>query len=88
MIWPSFFRVTPPLQLCDARVCGRPAIPPILRYPRGMSTKEKVRTLVDQLPTDKTERALKFLRRLLQAQPDNDEVLVSGQDDPMRQLIA
>ena len=56
--------------------------------PSGNDTKEELHTLVDQLPTDKTERALKFLRRLLQAQPDNDEVLVSGQDDPMRQLIA
>ena len=51
------------------------------------STKEELRRLADQVPADKTERALKFLRHLLHAEPENDEVLLSGQDDPMRQLM-
>jgi hypothetical protein len=51
------------------------------------STKEELRTLADQVPADKAERALKFLRHLLHAEPENDEVLISRQDDPMRQLM-
>jgi len=51
------------------------------------TTKEELRTLVDQIPADKTERALKFLRHLLHAQPESEELPVSGQDDPMRQLM-
>jgi hypothetical protein len=49
--------------------------------------KEELRTLVDQLPADKTERALKFLRRILHAPPENNEPLVSRQDEPMPQLM-
>ena len=51
------------------------------------TTKEELRTLVDQVPADKTERALRFLRHLLHAPPESEESSVLGQDDPMRQLM-
>ena len=51
------------------------------------TTKEELRTLVDQVPADKTERALKFLRHLLHAPPESEELRVPGQDKAMRQLM-
>jgi hypothetical protein len=53
-----------------------------------MSTaKEQLHTLVDQVPEDKAERALKLLRHILQAAPDNHELQEPGSDEAMRQLM-
>jgi len=51
------------------------------------TTKEQLHTLVDQVPADRAERALKLLRRMLHAPPENDELRIPGSDEPMRQLM-
>lgn len=51
------------------------------------TTKEELHTLVDQVPADKAERAIKLLRHILHASADKDELPVPGSDEPMRELM-
>ena len=51
------------------------------------TTKEQLRALVDQVPADKAERALKLLQHMLHAAPESDELRVPGSDDAVRQLM-
>jgi hypothetical protein len=51
------------------------------------TTKEHLHKLVDQVPADKAERALRLLRHVLHSTPENDELRVPGSDEPMRRLM-
>jgi hypothetical protein len=46
------------------------------------TTREQLHTLLDQIPPDKADRALKLLQGILHTAPEND-----GSDDEMRQLM-